>query len=324
MTATTGSLTLIWGAASRATGYQVQIGGRTVKTYGGAARSHRFAGLSADTEYTLGVRATNRDGASGWATVTRKTKPTPLSLKAWVAPGSCEPGDAVTVSWTLTGGSGSYAVTVDGVAQSGSSAKVTCQQAAGTQTIAVAATDTVHTSLRVSQSLPVTVASPPTVSGQVAARLLSSGKIEFGFRPTGGSRILPRLRIYTPDTTKLTKWMSASEVYGPAGTEQNRLLGKVTVKHVKTTSSYYVDVCFLAAATSQRICPSSNNFYYQTATVDRWLYTGLFSFSPQRVANGLSDALARDGASQMDAMQAPAPGEGGAAGTEGGLMSDAE
>ncbi|MCY3558421.1 MAG: hypothetical protein OXH13_07225 [Chloroflexi bacterium] len=324
VTATTGSLTLTWGAASRATGYEVRIGGRTVKSYGGAARSHRFAGLSADTEYTLGVRATNRGGASGWATLTRKTKPTPLSLKASVAPGSCEPGDAVTVSWTVTGGSGSYTVTVDGVAQTGSSAKVTCQQAAGRQTIAVAASDTLHTSLRASQSLPVTVASPPTVSGQVAARLLSSGKIEFAFRPQGGSRILPTGRIYTPDTKKLNVWTPSSAVYGAAGGESNRLLGKISVRHVKTTSSYYVDVCFLAAGAGARVCPAQNNFYYLTATVDRWLYTGSFSFSPKRVAASLSDALTRDGASQADAMQGAAPGEGEAAGSEGGLMSDEE
>ncbi|MDE2745692.1 MAG: fibronectin type III domain-containing protein [Chloroflexota bacterium] len=322
VTATRSSLKLTWTGSARATGYQVRSGNGAVQTLGSTAQSYTFSSLTANREYTLHVRATNSGGESSWVSKTEKTKPLPLTLVASVSPSSCEPGDAVTVSWTVTGGSGSYAVTVDGVAQTGSSAKVTCQQAAGRQTIAVASSDTVHTSLRASQSLPVTVVSPPTVSGQVAARLLSSGKIEFGFRPTGGSRILPRLRIYTPDTTKLTKWTSTSEVYGPAGTERNRLLGKVTVKHIKTTTGYYVDVCFLAAGASQRICPSSNNFYYQTATVDRWLYTGTVRFTPLR-ASALS-ADARQSVVQDEQMQAAAPGEGEAAGSEGGLMSDQE
>ena len=199
---------------------------------------------------------------------------------------------------------------------------MTCQQTAGTQKIAVVATDTKHTTLSDSESLSVTVKSPPTVTGQVAARLLSSGRVELAFRPTGGSRILPTLRFYTPDTTKLTKWMMSSDVTGPAGTEKNRLLGKIHVKHIKTTSSYYVDICFLPAGASQRICPSKNNFFYKTATVDRWLYTGTVTFKPLRVS-ALSGESAQDGTADTQ-MQPVADGEANSVGTEGGLMTDEE
>ncbi len=268
------------------------------------------------------MQAINRGGKSNWVPVTRNTKPTPVFLKASVAPTSCETDESVTVQWSVSGGSGTYQVTVGGVAKTGSSAKATCRQTAGTQTIAVVATDTKHTTLNDSESLSVAVKSPPTVTGQVAARLLSSGKIELAFRPTGGSRILPTLRFYTPDTTKLTRWASSSDVIGPAGTEKNRLLGQITVKHIKTTSSYYVDVCFRPAGASQRMCPSQNNFYYKTATVDRWLYTGAFTFKPLRVS-ALGVERAQDDTADAQ-LQPVADGEANYVGTEGGLMSDEE
>ena len=322
VTATKNSLTLSWDSASRATGYQVRINSGSGTPPNQPPRRHRFTGLSANTSYTLAVQATNRGGASGWAQITIKTKPAPVTLAASVSPTSCEPGESVTVTWTAGGGSGSYRVTVNGSARTGGSAKLPCQQTAGQQTITVTATDAAHADLSATVNLSVAVTAPPTVTGQVAARVLSSGKIEFAFRPQGGSRILPTSRIYTPDTTKLNRWTSSSEVRGRAGTESNRLFGKISIKHVKTTSSYYVDVCFRPAGASARICPSSNNFYYLGATANKWLYTDSFSFTPRRVS-ALSADSARPG-SQDGQMEAATASEDQAAGTEGGLMSDQE
>ena len=321
-TATTTSLTLSWSSISGATGYDVQIDGSRQQSLGSSIRSYSFTGLSPNTDYRLEVRATSRGGKSDWVPIVGTTKPTPISLSAWVSPTSCETGASVTVQWRVSGGSGTYQVAVDGTAQNTSPTTVTCQQTAGTQTIAVVARDTKHTTLSASKDLSVTVKSPPTVTGQVAARLLSSGKIELAFRPTGKSRILPTLRFYTPDTTKLTRWASSSDVIGPAGTEKNRLLGQITVKHIKTTSSYYVDVCFRPAGASQRMCPSQNNFYYKTATVDRWLYTGTFTFKPLRVS-ALGVESAQDGTGDAQ-LQPVADGEANYVGTEDGLMSDEE
>ena len=321
-TATTNSITLTWSSALRATGYQVRLESGSAKSPSDPPRRHTFSGLISDEQYKLYVRATNRGGKSDWVPIVGTTKPNPISLSASVSPTSCESGESVTVQWRVSGGSGTYQVTVGGTAQDTSPTTVTCRQTAGAQTIAVVATDTKHPTLSDSESLSVTVKSPPTVTGQVAARLLSSGKIELAFRPTGGSRILPTLRFYTPDTTKLTRWASSSDVIGPAGTEKNRLLGQITVKHIKTTSSYYVDVCFRPAGASQRMCPSQNNFYYKTATVDRWLYTGTVTFKPLRVS-ALGVESAQDDTADAQ-LQPVADGEAGTVGTEGGLMSDEE
>ena len=323
VTAATDSLTLRWDLAEGATSYQVRINGGSSTSPNLPSRSHKFSGLSADQGYKLEVQAINRGGRSNWVSVTRKTNPTPVMIEASVSPTSCETGGSVTVRWSVSGGSGSYRVTVGGTSQRTSPTTVSCQQTAGTQRITVKATDTKHTTLSDSEDLSVTVKSPPTVTGQVAARLLSSGKIELAFRPTGGSRILPSLRFYTPDTTKLTKWSASSDVFGPAGTETNRLLGRITVKHIKTTSTYYLDVCFLPAGSSQRICPTKNNFFYKTATVDRWLYAGTITFKPLQTSASLQ-ADSVQGGTQDDQMQEASGNEGSATGTEGGLMSDLE
>lgn len=324
VTATKNSLTLSWDGAPRATAYRVRIGSGSSTPPNQPPRGHQFTKLSPNTSYTLAVQASNRGGSSGWAQITIKTKPTDVTLSASVSPTSCEPGDPLTVTWTAGGGTGSYRVTVDGSAQAGSSAELTCQQTAGTQTITVKATDAAHTDLSATVSLSVTVTAPPTVTGRMEARRVGSGRVEVAFRPQGGARILPSGRFYTPDVSKLNRWASSSNVYGPAGSETNRLLGQITVKHVLSGGKYYVDVCFRPAGASTRLCPTPNNFYYANATEDRWHNTGTVTFSPRRASDGVRGDGAQSGTAQEELLQPPAPGEGDAAGTEGGLMSDQE
>ncbi len=321
-TATKDSLTLSWDGAPRATSYRVRIGTGSNTPPNQPPRGHQFTKLSPNTSYTLAVQASNRGGSSGWAQITIKTKPDPVTLSASVSPTSCEPGDALTVTWTAAGGTGAYRVTVDGSAQTGGSATLTCQQTAGTQTITVVATDATHAELSATRSLSVSVQAPPTVTGRMEARRVSSGRVEVAFRPQGGARILPSGRFYTPDVTKLNRWAASSNVYGPAGSETNRLLGQITVKHVLSGGKYYVDVCFRPAGASTRLCPTPNNFYYAGATEDRWHNTGTVTFSPRRAADGVRGDGAQSGTAQEDILKPPAPGEGDAAGTEGGLMSD--
>ena len=324
VTATENSLTLSWDPAARATAYLVRIGAGSGQAPNQPPRGHEFTKLSPNTSYTLAVQASNRGGSSGWVRLTTKTKPEPVTLSASVSPTTCEPGDPLTLTWTAAGGSGSYRVTVDGSAQTGSSATLTCRETTGTQTITVVATDATHTQLSASRSLSVSVQAPPTVTGRMEARRVSSGRVEVAFRPQGGARILPSGRFYTPDVSKLNRWASSSDVYGPAGSETNRLLGQITVKHVLSGGKYYVDVCFRPAGASTRLCPTPNNFYYAAATEDRWHNTGTFMFTPLRAADGVRGDGAQSGTAQDELLQPPTPGEGDAVGTQGGLMSDQE
>ncbi len=166
--------------------------------------------------------------------------------------------------------------------------------------------------------MSLAVTAPPTLTGQLAARLLSSGRVELAFRPTGGVRILPTSRFATPSSVSLTRWTTSSEVRGAAGGEENRLLGKIMVKRVQSGSRFYLDICFVPAGSS-RTCPSSNNFYYCSETVDRWLDTGSFSFQPLRAADGIQGA-AGSNASSDDQMLPASAGEATSDGFDGGLV----
>ena len=140
-----------------------------------------------------------------------------------------------------------------GKAQTGGSAAVRCQSSARTQQITVTAKDAKDAKLSASKTLSWTVTSPPTVSRRLEARRLSSGRVEFAFRPQGGNRITPASRFIIPDPQRLNMWITSSEVYATVGAEQNRLLGQISVKHVESGSRHYLDVCVRPAGASARV-----------------------------------------------------------------------
>ena len=47
--------------------------------------------------------------------------------------------------------------------------------------------------------------------GRIEARLLAGGRIEFGFTPTGGERILPASRFLAVDA-EVGRWLRSSEI----------------------------------------------------------------------------------------------------------------
>ena len=130
-----------------------------------------------------------------------------LTLTASASPTSCETDGEVTVSWTVTGGSGSYTVTVDGDAQTGSSTKVTCQAVAGTQTVAVKATDDADSKLTITKTLNLTVTKPPsTVEAQLQARRMSDNRFEIGLRLADGTDVSIKHRFADPTSMADGDW----------------------------------------------------------------------------------------------------------------------
>ena len=130
-----------------------------------------------------------------------------LTLTASASPTSCETDGEVTVSWTVTGGSGSYTVTVDGDAQTGSSTKVTCQAVAGTQTVAVKATDDADSKLTITKTLKLTVTKPPsTVEAQLQARRMSDNRFEIGLRLADGTDVSIKHRFADPTSMADGDW----------------------------------------------------------------------------------------------------------------------
>jgi len=68
---------LRWDAAPDATGYEVEWkegNGQWESSYTGSNTQATISGLTPDTEYTFRVAATNAQGTSGWAYLTKQTK----------------------------------------------------------------------------------------------------------------------------------------------------------------------------------------------------------------------------------------------------------
>ena len=104
-TAASTELILSWAAMSGATSYEVKRGAGGTVTTGSSGASHPFSGLTANTEYTLYVRAKNSGGESGWSSITTKTAPAaPTGLSATAA------SDSISLSWTAVTGATSYEV----------------------------------------------------------------------------------------------------------------------------------------------------------------------------------------------------------------------
>ena len=85
-------------------------------------------------------------------------------LTAWVSPTTCTHGQSVTVSWSVSGGTPPYTVTVNGQGASGGSKAVKCNSSGTSQTITVVARDSSSPLKTVTRSLALSLR-PPKPNG---------------------------------------------------------------------------------------------------------------------------------------------------------------
>ena len=105
------AVTLSWTKSTGATAYKVQVDSGTVATLGDVA-THTFTGLSANTQYTLKVIASNSGGDSAAATVNASTLPNAPAVPTGLTT-SGNTQTAITLSWTKSAGATAYKVQVD-------------------------------------------------------------------------------------------------------------------------------------------------------------------------------------------------------------------
>lgn len=259
------------------------------------------------------ARDAGRPAKSVTRTLTLAVTPPPLALAASTSASSCQRGSSVRVNWSISGGTTPYTVTVDGTTDRASPASVACTATGSSQTIVVAVRDSSKPALRQSKSLTVSVTKPPAAKysfeGRSRARIRSSGRVEFCFQLKGGSCILPSSRYLSPASMTAGRWYHSSSVV-----QGSRTLGVISV--MKPSGAAYLDVCFTPAG-GTRACPTPNNFYWKTATVDSWLNAGWKSYS---IADGATGSA---GATDLDsAMQPPQEGEPAGGNTDGGAMQE--
>ena len=97
-------------------------------------------------------------------------------------------------------------------------------------------------------------------AGRIVARLLDDGRVEFGWQPSGGERVLPRQRYFPADAT-VDRWLRSSpvEVGGAEiGRINARLLGDGRIEFAFTPTD------------GERIAPQAR-YFPAGARVGRWL-----------------------------------------------------
>ena len=103
---TTTEITLYWQLSPDASHYEVRGGNLTVWTdagaFSGVVGQYTFRGLSADTEYSLSVRALNAGGASSPASIRGRTAPLPTATPTFTPSNTPTPSPTFTPSHTPT------------------------------------------------------------------------------------------------------------------------------------------------------------------------------------------------------------------------------
>ena len=102
--------------------------------------------------------------------------------------------------------------------------------------------------------------SSDTVEGRIQARRLSSGNVEFGFRPEGEALILPEQRFFPADT-RVNHWLASSNVVSDGS-----VLGRISARLLEDGR---IEVAF-TRVDGGRVLPDGR-FIPSTAEVNRWL-----------------------------------------------------
>ena len=106
-------------------------------------------------------------------------------------------------------------------------------------------------------------------TGRIVAQRLEDGRVEFGWQPTGGSRVLPRQR-YFPTAATVDRWLRSSpvEVDGAAiGRISARLLSDGRIEFAFTPTD------------GERITPQAR-YFPADARVGRWLRSTEIAIGP--------------------------------------------
>ena len=307
---TSSSLTLSWTLDSRADWYRVKRapGGRE-ELLSPSQSSYEFSGLTANTSYTLYVRAVGSGGLTEWSSISART----ATSQAAVAPPSgltvSEIGKtSVKLTWTAASGASGYEVRKN----DGSATTVS-----GTEyTFSDLTLDTAYT-------LEVRAKSGSRASGWVStttrtaafearlrARRLSNGRVEFCIQvdsQIGTTRcLLPTSRYVTPSDMTAGRTRYSSSVSATIG-GASRTIGQIAA--TKPSGAAYLKVCFRPHG-GVEVCPASNTFRWASSTVNRWRSTATAAYQlPPATsgATGTAGAASDDGTMDIAGPNEPDP-----------------
>ena len=138
------------------------------------------------------------------------------------------------------------------------------------RTIALAALAVAIIAAAVALDLPSAQAqSDDEQAGRIVARRLDDGRTEFGWQPSGGERVLPRLRYFPADVDH-QRWLNSSPV--EVGGEE---IGRI---NVRLSEDGRIEFAF-TPTDGERILPPSR-YFPPAARPNRWLRSTEIMISP--------------------------------------------
>ena len=115
---------------------------------------------------------------------------------------------------------------------------------------------------------PASAQSEDETTGRIVARRLATGRVEFGWQPTGGARVLPQSRYFPADPGH-NRWLRSSPVE-VGGVELGRI-------NARLRADGRIEFAF-TPTDGERIAPQSR-YFPADATVNRWLRSTEITFN---------------------------------------------
>ena len=116
---------------------------------------------------------------------------------------------------------------------------------------------------------PASAQSEDETTGRIVARRLDDGRVEFGWQPAGGARVLPRQRYFPADAT-VDRWLRSSPVE-VEGAEIGRI-------NARLLSDGRIEFAF-TPTDRERITPQAR-YFPAAARVNRWLRSTEIAIGP--------------------------------------------
>ena len=120
--------------------------------------------------------------------------------------------------------------------------------------------------------------SADTVTGRITAQLLDDGRIEFGWLPTGGVRVLPGLRYFPSDPPR-GEWLNSSQIV-----VDGKVIGQINAQRL---NSGRTEFSFTPIGGDPIFPP--NRYFPSSAQVNKWLRSSVIAFELPGQAGNADD-----------------------------------